>query len=100
MISSTDIHRLSRRMEGMRSSAIRDLLSEVGKEDVVSLAGGLPRPSSSHRALREILSEVLQSTDGPQALQYGSTEGCQRCGASSRLTLRFQRGRSGKTRSS
>jgi 2-aminoadipate transaminase len=67
---------LAQRMDGLRSSAIRDLLRAVGRPDVISLAGGLPAPELFPRELFERISgELFRSSEGEEALQYGSTEG-------------------------
>jgi len=71
-------YRLSQRMTGLRSSAIRDLLGALGRSDVISLAGGLPAPELFPRGLLERAArELLQSAEGEDALQYGPTEGLQ-----------------------
>lgn len=66
---------LSRRVASMRSSAIRDLLSDAQRPGMLSLAGGLPAPGffdlegigqAFERAMREAPHE---------ALQYGATDG-------------------------
>lgn len=67
---------LSRRAEGLRSSAIREILRVVNRPDVISFAGGLPAPELFPTELLGRLSlELLQSREAPQALQYGETEG-------------------------
>ncbi|MBI5069198.1 MAG: PLP-dependent aminotransferase family protein [Deltaproteobacteria bacterium] len=67
---------LSRRVEGLRSSAIREILRVVNRPDVISFAGGLPAPELFPTELLGRLSlELLQSREAPQALQYGETEG-------------------------
>lgn len=65
--------RLSRRMDGLHSSAIRDLLTLTARPDIVSLAGGLPDPSFIPRdRIRQEIDTVL--TD-PSSVQYGETTG-------------------------
>ena len=62
----------------MRSSAMRDLMALIERDDVISLAGGLPDtstfPSDSYAAL---MGEVAARSCA-RALQYGPTEGLQR----------------------
>ncbi len=59
----------------MRSSAMRDLMALTEREDVISLAGGLPDtstfPSDSYAALMN----TIASDSCARALQYGPTEG-------------------------
>ncbi|PID90397.1 MAG: aminotransferase [Bacteroidetes bacterium] len=59
----------------MKKSAIRELLKLTQQPDIISFAGGLPAPESFPvEELRQITDEMLRE-DGPQVLQYGSTEG-------------------------
>ncbi len=67
--------RLARAAEGIRSSAIRDLLAITERDDVLSLAGGLPAPDAFPvqdiaRATAEVLAD-----DAAGALQYAATAG-------------------------
>ncbi|HEY3727635.1 MAG TPA: PLP-dependent aminotransferase family protein [Solirubrobacteraceae bacterium] len=59
----------------MRSSAMRDLMALTERDDVISLAGGLPDtstfPSDSYAALMG----TVASESCARALQYGPTEG-------------------------
>lgn len=67
---------LSRRVDGLRSSAIREILRVVNRPDVISFAGGLPAPELfPSELLGRLAQELLQSREAPQALQYGETEG-------------------------
>ena len=71
-------HLLSRRGRGATSSVIRDLLHLTNRSDVLSLAGGLPSPDSFPVGrLRESADAVLAGAGryGPEAIQYGPTEG-------------------------
>lgn len=69
------LDRYARRVLGMRSSVMRDLMSITQRPEVISLAGGLPDTALFDRhVLTDLLSEIT-STDGPMALQYGPTEG-------------------------
>ena len=60
---------------GIKPSIIREILNLADRPGVISLAGGLPSPSSFPvQAMREATERVLR--DAPQqALQYASTEG-------------------------
>ena len=63
------------RTQGMKGSAIRDLLKVTQQPDVISLAGGLPAPEVFPvQEFREAAELVLVEM-GDQALQYGPTEG-------------------------
>jgi len=64
---------LSRRAQGVRSSAIRDLLKLTEQPGILSLAGGLPAPDTFPTAA---LAEAAQTllTD-PGTVQYTTTEG-------------------------
>ncbi len=67
--------RYARRVFGMRSSVMRDLMAITQRPEVISLAGGLPDTGAFDR---EVLAELMQRIsleDGPAALQYGPTEG-------------------------
>jgi 2-aminoadipate transaminase len=66
---------LASRTEGMKSSAIRELLKLTQKPEVISFAGGLPAPDFF--PLREIeeACRYIVHEDGAQALQYSATEG-------------------------
>lgn len=57
------------------SSAIRDLLQHAKRPDVISLAGGIPTPASFPVA--EVAAAAIRALErhGPEALQYGLTEG-------------------------
>ena len=59
-----------------RDSLIRDLVALCAREDVISLAGGLPAPDLYPvERFAQTVSQVLEQ-HGPTALQYGPTEGC------------------------
>jgi 2-aminoadipate transaminase len=61
--------------KGMKRSAIREILKVLQNPDMISFAGGLPAPETFPvEELKEIAVEVLESS-GPEALQYGTTEG-------------------------
>ncbi|RVW04965.1 aminotransferase-like domain-containing protein [Rhodococcus spongiicola] len=65
--------RLSSRMAGLRSSAIRDLLTFTARPEVISLAGGLP---AVELVPRERIARAAQRALGdPRSVQYGETSG-------------------------
>lgn len=67
--------RLATRMQGVKSSAIRELLKMANQPNVISFAGGLPAPELFPLdAMRAAADRVLER-DGRKALQYGPTEG-------------------------
>ncbi|MEW6093820.1 MAG: PLP-dependent aminotransferase family protein [Chloroflexota bacterium] len=68
-------YRYSFRAQRMGSSVIRELLKLTEQPDIISFAGGLPAPEVFPlKEFREACIAVLD-TCGPQALQYGTTEG-------------------------
>jgi len=67
--------RFAHRMEGVVSSAIRELLKAVQQPGVISFGGGMPASDLLPAdAIREASHRVLTER-GQQALQYGLTEG-------------------------
>lgn len=59
----------------MRSSAVRDLMSVIGRDDVISFGGGLPFTAGlPAEDINRVMHSVLES-DMTKALQYGETEG-------------------------
>lgn len=67
--------RYAQRTQRMGGSIIRELLKLTEQEGIISFAGGLPAPDvfpveEVARAAERVLSE-----HGPQALQYGATDG-------------------------
>jgi 2-aminoadipate transaminase len=66
---------LAARTQRMGSSVIRELLKLTMQPNVISFAGGLPAPEVFPvREFKEACAYVLEN-QGPQALQYGPTEG-------------------------
>ncbi|WP_416148849.1 PLP-dependent aminotransferase family protein [Salipaludibacillus sp. HK11] len=64
----------AQRVRYMRSSAVRDILKVVNKEDVISFAGGLPDEDLFPvEAVRQAFDKAL--TSGNKTLQYAETEG-------------------------
>lgn len=69
-------YRFSRRVDGLQSSAIREILSVVNRPNVISFAGGLPAPELFPvEPMARIARELLEGADGPRSLQYSETEG-------------------------
>ena len=74
MIKSLD-HFLSDSGKCMKRSSIREILKHLQKPGMISFAGGLPAPETFPvEDLKEIVREILEK-DGPDGLQYGTTEG-------------------------
>ena len=67
--------RLSARMRGMKSSAIRELLKLTTRAEVISFAGGLPAPDFFPWQEIEAATDRILETRGKEALQYSTTEG-------------------------
>jgi 2-aminoadipate transaminase len=67
--------RYARRVFGMRSSVMRDLMAITQRPEVISLAGGLPDTAAFDRELLTTLMSDIASNQGATALQYGPTEG-------------------------
>ncbi len=68
-------YRYAHRTQKMGSSVIRELLKFTEQPDIISFAGGLPAPEVFPlKEFREACNYVLDNL-GPQALQYGTTEG-------------------------
>ncbi len=66
---------LAARTEGMKSSAIRELLKLTQEPDIISLAGGMPAPEFFPlREIEQSCQRVIRE-DGGRALQYSATEG-------------------------
>ncbi|GGG13096.1 aminotransferase [Rhodococcoides trifolii] len=67
---------LAHRTSQVRGSAIRDLLTLTARDDVISLAGGLPAPElMPHRRIRDAASRAF---DAAGVLQYSETSGVRR----------------------
>ncbi|MFA5265762.1 MAG: PLP-dependent aminotransferase family protein, partial [Opitutaceae bacterium] len=65
----------SRRIAGVRTSFIREILKVTGNPEVISFAGGLPSPELFPIAeIAEVTAKVLKD-QGRLALQYSTTEG-------------------------
>jgi 2-aminoadipate transaminase len=66
------------RTKVMKSSAMRDLMALTERDDVISLAGGLPDTSTFPPDSYAALMGTVASESCARALQYGPTEGFQR----------------------
>jgi 2-aminoadipate transaminase len=80
--SRTTAHELKRyenlfaeRTRGMRSSAMRDMMSLTERPEVISLAGGLPETRTFPPELYAKLMSKVAAESTARALQYGPTEG-------------------------
>ena len=65
----------ARRTQGMKSSAMRDLMAVTAQPDIISLAGGLPDTSTFPAEDLAALMAHVAVDSAAQALQYGPTEG-------------------------
>ncbi len=65
----------AQRTKVMRSSAMRDLMALIERDDVISLAGGLPDTSTFPPDSYASLMGDVASSSCARALQYGPTEG-------------------------
>jgi 2-aminoadipate transaminase len=65
----------ARRTQGMKSSAMRDLMAITARPEVISLAGGLPDTSCFPGEDMAALMARVAADASARALQYGPTEG-------------------------
>ncbi|MGA9856989.1 MAG: PLP-dependent aminotransferase family protein [Solirubrobacteraceae bacterium] len=65
----------ARRTKVMRSSAMRDLMALTERDDVISLAGGMPDTSTFPPDSYAALMNTIAGESCARALQYGPTEG-------------------------
>src|SRR5690242_21531015 len=63
------------RTKVMKSSAMRDLMALTERDDVISLAGGLPDTSTFPADSYASLMSTVAANSCSRALQYGPTEG-------------------------
>ena len=63
------------RTKVMKSSAMRDLMALTERDDVISLAGGLPDTSTFPADSYASLMSTVAADSCARALQYGPTEG-------------------------
>jgi 2-aminoadipate transaminase len=67
----------AQRTKVMKSSAMRDLMALTERDDVISLAGGLPDTSTFPPDSYAALMSTVAAESCARALQYGPTEGLQ-----------------------
>jgi 2-aminoadipate transaminase len=67
--------RFAARAAGVRSSAMRDLMSLTERPEIISLAGGLPDTESFPREVFDEVWAAVGRDHMASALQYGPTEG-------------------------
>ncbi len=65
------------RTRGMKSSAMRDIMSIIGRPEVISLAGGLPDTSAFPKETLGAVMAGIARESSAEALQYGPTDGLQ-----------------------
>jgi 2-aminoadipate transaminase len=65
----------ARRTQGMKSSAMRDLMAITARPEVISLAGGLPDTSAFPAEDMAAIMARVAADASARALQYGPTEG-------------------------
>ena len=76
MSDDRDAYAFSRRVAGLKSSAIRELLQVIRRPGVISFAGGLPAPELfPTELLARLAQELFRSGEAREALQYGETDG-------------------------
>src|SRR5436305_323496 len=63
------------RTRGMKSSAMRDMMSITARPEVISLAGGLPDTRSFPPETFAAVANKIAAEECAKALQYGPTEG-------------------------
>jgi len=68
-------HRYAKRMRGMSSSAIRELLKLTQQSDIISFAGGLPAPELFPVEEFRAATDRVLVKHGSEAMQYSTTEG-------------------------
>ena len=67
--------KVAQRLEGMRSSAVRDLFAAASRSDIISLSGGMPDVSLLPAEVLEQASYAALHQLRSQALQYSDTAG-------------------------
>jgi 2-aminoadipate transaminase len=65
----------ARRTQGMKSSAMRDLMAITARPEVISLAGGLPDTTTFPAEDMAAIMARVAADASARALQYGPTEG-------------------------
>lgn len=72
---SESFPQFARRIGAMRPSTIREILKVTAQPEVISFAGGLPAPELFPVAEVRAAADAVLVREGPQALQYGPSEG-------------------------
>src|SRR5215212_2651261 len=89
--SARDLERyaglFARRTQGMKSSAMRDLMAITAQPEVISLAGGLPDTSTFPAEDVAALMARVAADASARALQYGPTEGMEELKECIRLVM-------------
>ena len=67
--------RFAHRAQFMQPSEIRSLFAVASRPEIVSLAGGMPNLSALPMEMMANVVNELISTQGAEALQYGSGQG-------------------------
>ncbi|HEX8092109.1 MAG TPA: PLP-dependent aminotransferase family protein, partial [Blastocatellia bacterium] len=68
-------YRFASRMSGMAVSAVREILKVTEKPEIISFAGGMPAPELFPVAAIAQAHAQVFAEEGPQAMQYSTTEG-------------------------
>lgn len=69
------VAKFAKRMDNLKASEIRELLALTADPSIISFAGGLPAPEMFPvKEWQAAVNKVLEEK-GPQALQYGPTDG-------------------------
>lgn len=72
---NTSSFRLANRFVDVKSSPVRDILAVVGREDIISFAGGIPDAELFEVADFAAAFEAVLSRQAARALQYATTQG-------------------------
>ncbi len=67
--------RFARRMAGMSTSEVREILKVTERPEILSFAGGLPAPELFPTEELAVQARALLEEEGVRALQYAPTEG-------------------------
>ena len=66
--------RFARRMAGMSTSEVREILKVTERPEILSFAGGLPAPELFPTEELAVQARALLEEEGVRALQYAPTE--------------------------
>lgn len=76
LAQATESHyRFARRMSRMTVSAVREILKVTERPEIISFAGGMPAPELFPVAAIAQAHQEVFGEEGPQAMQYSTTEG-------------------------